>query len=547
MDDSVSKFRQMWLKRLEKRTGLERVPLARSTRLAILYSAAFCLLSSTVLSLSHPPHAGKIAGTIALSLLCIGCFWEALLCLQPVHGRRNTHLCTLYTLVLMALILGELCCQGACLAMETSQEGISKFLFLSQPILQPHFLAPAVLTLLLGPIYGVVAALGLTVLFTLQLGLNVPVSGNFSAANVLPFVVASLVTGLLSSALVPRLVLEGKIRRSFHLIRVALLAAIAPVAGLLVGGLCVWIVHPDTLVDYYSSNSSWAFAAIGLVFVAIASNLLQGAIAAAVLPAIEHVFALTSSITLQNLTDLASPLMDRLAQEAPGTLNHSMAVSTIAAMAADSIGANSLLARVGAYYHDIGKLSKPAMFTENQSGMANPHNQLAPLTSATWIRSHVKNGLALAAQYRLPRPIRQIIAEHHGTTVLAYFYYKAVENAKASGAEADSVSDLQFRYEGPKPSTKESGIILLADSAEAAINSLPHHTAHAIETKVDEIFFQKLQDGQFDECHLTMGELATIRDSIKSSLITKYHSRIAYPKDEEAETASENHEEADKA
>lgn len=550
MNASISQFR---LKRLREQTqkteSRERPAFRKSVWLAALYESVFVVLASLLLALPAPFAAGRpfgrvLAPVVALCVLCVACFHETLKSLHKEKEHWNTHLCLLYTTLLAVLAVGDLCCLGVRIVLGHT-DGVYATTFLAAlPILLPHFLAPAALTLLVGPVVGTLSGLGLAMLLTLQMLLRLLSVRELSTVETLPFVAASFVTGLLAAAFVPRILSHGTVRRRSRIVRASLLAAVAPIVGLVSGTLILSLLRPEAWTGAQGALrdlpvQGWTILCLGQILLALASMVGQSILVAMMLPLLEHFFALTSDITLQNYTDLASPLQERLSLEAPGTHNHCTTVATLASKAAECIGANPLLARVGAYYHDIGKLGKPLFFVENQGATQNPHDTLRPTTSATWLRAHVKNGIAIADQYRLPLPIRQIIAEHHGTTVMSYFLHKAQQEAKEAAEKAgdgrapEPVDESLFRYDGPKPSSRESGILMLADSVEAASRSLEHPTPAAISSLVDNIFQAKILDGQFDDCPLTLRDIAEIRKSFVSSLVAVLHARIAYPKDDE--------------
>jgi putative nucleotidyltransferase with HDIG domain len=251
------------------------------------------------------------------------------------------------------------------------------------------------------------------------------------------------------------------------------------------------------------------------------------------LPLIERIFHLATSLRLLEWCDANKPLLRMMAAEAPGTYNHSLLVGTLAASAADSIGANGLLCRAGAYYHDIGKINKPEYFVENQAMRPNRHDRLSPAMSLLIIVGHVKDGVEMAKEYRLPSVLRPFIAEHHGTTLVEYFYHAASKSRKPDDPE---LSDTEFRYPGPKPRSRESGIIMLCDGIEGAVRAMTEPTPARIEDTVDAIARKRLLDGQLDDCQLTFRDIATIKRSLVKSLCAIYHSRISYPKSEEEPT-----------
>lgn len=262
---------------------------------------------------------------------------------------------------------------------------------------------------------------------------------------------------------------------------------------------------------------------------ALISGVLSMLVAFGCMVLFETVFDVCTTFTLLELSDSNHPLLQKLAMQAPGTYHHSIIVSNLAKAAADAVGANSLLARVGALYHDIGKIDMAEYFVENQIGGENKHDHLAPRMSALILTSHIKAGLELAEQYRLPKAIRAYIPEHHGNQLMAYFYHKATENKN----ESKTISEWDYRYPGPKPKTKESGIIMLADGVEAATNSIKEPNANRIRTMVYSIIENRLQDGELDECELTMGELKKIAEAFIPILLSIYHVRPEYPGQEQ--------------
>jgi putative nucleotidyltransferase with HDIG domain len=260
---------------------------------------------------------------------------------------------------------------------------------------------------------------------------------------------------------------------------------------------------------------------------AAAITLSVGVVIQALLPVIERAFRIATSMTLLDYSDANQPLLKKLAMEAPGTYSHCLLIGSIAETAAEAIGANGLLCRVGAYYHDIGKINKPRYFVENQMGSASRHEQLSPAMSQLIIVGHVKDGIEMAKEFGLPAVLRQFIETHHGTTLVEYFYNEAV---KKHSDKDSPPSESEFRYPGPKPQSKEAAIVMLADVVEGAVRSLPEITPTRIEAVVHNMAMRRLQDGQFDECELTLRELSQIEAGISKTLAAHYHARIAYPK-----------------
>jgi putative nucleotidyltransferase with HDIG domain len=256
-------------------------------------------------------------------------------------------------------------------------------------------------------------------------------------------------------------------------------------------------------------------------------TLLAGFLMTGLLPFIERSFGVLTDLSLLEVGDVAHPLLQELVRRAPGTYNHSINVASIGEAAAEAIGARGLLVRVGAYFHDIGKMLKPAYFVENQ-GQENRHESLVPAMSTLIIIAHVKEGAELARQYNLPQPIVDLIAEHHGTTLVEYFYRRAAERQQhdPNGTEID---EQTYRYPGPKPGTRESAVLMLSDAVESASRALTEPTPARIASLVHELAMKRLLDGQFDECRLTLEELEIIEQSLVKSLTAVYHGRVKYP------------------
>ncbi len=247
------------------------------------------------------------------------------------------------------------------------------------------------------------------------------------------------------------------------------------------------------------------------------------------LPLVENIFGDPTAMTLLELSDTNRPLLRRLAMEAPGTFNHSLILGTLAEAAARDIGANALLCRVGAYYHDIGKLLKPTYFIENAAGRANRHENLSPAMSLLIVLGHVKDGLELAREYHLPAAVRKCIPEHHGTMVVECFFHAAREKQADSADPGAPVRDTEFRYPGPKPRSRETAILMICDGAESSVRALGDPTAARIEGAVHQLIMKRLLDGQFDECALTMGDMERIEQCLVRTLAGVYHTRTAYP------------------
>ncbi len=277
----------------------------------------------------------------------------------------------------------------------------------------------------------------------------------------------------------------------------------------------------------------------------LTTGLLTGVAVAGLLPVFETLFKRTTDITLLELTDYNHPLLHRMQMEAPGTYHHSLVVANLAENAANAIGANPLLCRVCSLFHDIGKLSKPEYFAENQRDGVNPHNERNPSFSALIIKSHVKDGVDLALKHRLPKTVIDVVQQHHGTTLIQSFYQRArnIENRPAAPAPSDSgtltadpfpraletrVCETTYRYDGPRPQFKESAIIMLADGVEAATRSLRRVTPQHLAELIDQIFSSRLEDGQLGDAPLTLAEIGQIKSSLAFTLLNMLHARVAY-------------------
>ncbi|MBK9188643.1 MAG: HDIG domain-containing protein [Phycisphaerales bacterium] len=261
--------------------------------------------------------------------------------------------------------------------------------------------------------------------------------------------------------------------------------------------------------------------------------LLTGGLTLFVLPAIERAFNVTTGLTLIELRDPKQPLLKELQQRAPGTYNHSLTVASIAEAAAEAIGADSLLTYVGALYHDVGKMNKPEYFVENQAGGPNRHDKLSPAMSLLVVVGHVKDGMELAREYRIPRSLQHFIESHHGTTLVEYFFHRAKQQAlAAAGGDADEAqmpNEFEYRYPGPRPRTREAAILMVCDATESAARAMSDPTPGKLDTLVRAIAEKRLADGQFDDCELTLKDLHAIVESVSRTLAGMYHARVAYP------------------
>jgi putative nucleotidyltransferase with HDIG domain len=384
------------------------------------------------------------------------------------------------------------------------------------PLIAPYAFAPLVLSVLLGRVHGLFAAVFVSLWSSILFGkVDAPL----------------LVCGLISGFTAVYLTLQ--VRRRSRLIR----------AGFGIG-LAIWLlaltfglIGPINL--FSPMGNDWA--RLGLQSgCAIGNGIVTAMLVGGALPLLEHLFKITTDISWLEASDLNHPLLRRMTIEAPGTYHHSLVVANLAEAAGEGIGANATLCRVCAYFHDIGKLVKPEYFTENMNFERNPHDDLAPTMSALIILAHVKEGVDLALKHKLNRQIIDIIQEHHGTSLVYYFYQRAIqqqEDARAGGKimnireeDIPEVREESFRYGGPKPQSKESAIVSLADMVESASRSLEKPTPQKIEVLVNELIEERIADRQLDDCDLTLGELKVIAERFRFTLATMLHSRIAYPK-----------------
>ncbi len=259
----------------------------------------------------------------------------------------------------------------------------------------------------------------------------------------------------------------------------------------------------------------------------------------------ERLFHVTTDLTLMELAHFNHPLIRKLAEKAPGTYHHSMNMAGMAEAAALSVDGNAVLARAGAFFHDIGKIKKPAYFVENQKGTRNRHDKLAPRMSSLIISAHVKEGMALARENKLPEEVVEFIPMHHGTTRMEYFYQKALRLAEHSGDETkiEEINEQDYRYAGPKPQTKETGILMLADAIEASVRTLDDPSPQRLEALIDELVKKRFEEGELDECPLTLKDLTKIKAAFLGVLVGTYHGRVRYPEPEKKPRAPRRREE----
>ncbi len=355
-------------------------------------------------------------------------------------------------------------------------------------------------------------------------------------ADVLGYMILSLIAGMTS------VLLAYKVRKRLQLLQSGIyVGAVTLVIGLTLGRLNIAACFGPEAVGHLQILGTGSAAAFGTAVVT--ALLISG-----LLPLFEGTFHLTTDISWLELSDLNHKLLRQMQLEAPGTFHHSLVVASLSEAAAEKIGANAPMCRVCSYFHDVGKLKKPGYFIENQNeGGENPHDTLTPTMSSLIIIAHVKDGIDLAVKHKLNPRIINVIQEHHGDSLVYYFYRKAQDQKKSELEKVDRrlenpedlpmVEEKNFRYPGPRPSTLESGIICLADTIESASRSLKKPTPAKIRSMVEDLVRAKINDGQLDDCPLTLRQLAILKDSFTGTLRSMLHSRIDYPKDDSAASA----------
>lgn len=371
---------------------------------------------------------------------------------------------------------------------------LARVMVIISPFIVPYTFLPMLLTILVKKRVGQSLALYSAVFLSIVTGFNVQV------------LLLLMLTSILSVIFINKVEERNDILKSSFYI-----AVVTFVVSLSLGFLL-----SNSAMDSIRNS---LFAASGVI--------LSGILVIGFLPLIENTFNVVTEIKLLELANPNHPLLKRLQMEAPGTYHHSIMVGNLAEAAAEELHANSILLRVAAYYHDIGKLSRPQFFKENQIGSKNPHDEISPNLSTLIIINHVKIGLEMAEKAKLPQEIKDLIAQHHGTTLVKYFYLTMKNNAE----DPDSVKEEDYRYPGPKPKTREAGIMMLADSVEAAVRSISDPTQGKVEAMVYKIFKDKLEDGQLDECDITFSDVSKIRKNFLKTFGSIYHERIEYPED----------------
>ena len=424
------------------------------------------------------------------------------------NSKRNTTLAVSAVSIILNLILFRFILEFGSILLNNNEALLAVL-----PNLLPIALAPILTAVLVGSMPGILTALIISVLFCLGFDNSLE-----------QFLITFLpgIVGVYSSF---------KIRNRSKLIQAGLYTG-------LTSALCCAII-------FLLNDSSIAFISQQIAYSTVI-GFFTGITVVGLLSTFEQIFKITTSITLLELTDFNHPILRKMQLEAPGTYHHSLMVANLSENAAAIIGSNPLLCRVCCLFHDIGKLVKPEYFSENQRGF-NPHEEKNPSMSALVIKAHVKEGVEIAKQEKLPKVIIDVIKQHHGTSLIKYFYHQAQKQLNAEslnnpnqtqdGQNKQSIHQSTYRYDGPKPRFKESAIIFFADAVEAASRSLKKISQPSIEEMIDSIFESRIKDGQLDECPLTFKELDAIKESFTRTLLNMLHTRIEYPKDSEIESS----------
>ncbi|MDB4537134.1 HDIG domain-containing protein [Akkermansiaceae bacterium] len=482
---------------------LEKLDHSLALRGALYLGFAVGMLSLLVGTEGGSPARLRIAGVILVCSLAIFHLNH------QASARRNGSVFLVFGGILAHLWLVRVACG---FANGTALPEEYEFLIL------PLAFAPMVHSVLLGQRAGVYSA----VFVSLFGALAMPIHDRWS------FLAISLFCGLIA------VFATKKVRKRGRLLRAGFWAG--------VGALLIDLLFAKISLDSIGLEGGALWENFGKpCLVALATGVLTGLFVGGILPLLEGVFGLTTEISWLELSDLNHPLLRRMQIESPGTFHHSLIVASLAESAAEEIGADALMSRVCAYFHDIGKLNKPEYFIENQGG-ENPHDGLTPTMSSLIIIAHVKDGVDMAIKHKLNPRILEVIQEHHGDSLVYYFYRKAQERLlekenreREEGAEVDDlpkIDEKSFRYPGPIPQSRESGIISLADAIESASRTISKPSPGRIKALVDEIVFKRIKDGQLDACGLTMSELTTIRTVFSKTLRSMLHARIEYPKEQ---------------
>jgi len=505
---------------------LEHGIIVKGTLLVAVAAALAWLLMVGTTQL--PPTTGIVTLLIfatALGHLCLN---------RRETWNSNSGLLLLFLILLGHLGLAKLCLLQAEAAVHASGDLLPGQLSGYQRrdlwwLLIPFGVGPLLASVLLGRTMAVFVSVFATLL-------SLPIFA--SVSDDLFFIVTNVTTSLVCGFVA--IFLTAEVRKRGDL----------PRAGLFVG-LTTWalaiVFQKINFLHIWREGPALDYQSLGFQsVVAVGGPLLMTLVIVGALPFVESLFRITTRVRWLELADLNHPLLRRMTMDSPGTFQHSLAVANLAEGACEAIGANATMARVCSYFHDVGKLVKPEYFTENMRHDRNPHDGLAPTMSALIIIAHVKEGISLALEHRLNQDIIDVIQQHHGTSLVYYFYKKAIDQQEAARTEGKiavmheedlpEVSETSFRYGGPKPQTREAAIVSLADSIESAARSLDRITPQKIEQLITDILRKRVADGQLDECELRFRDLQAIAESFRHTLGSMLHSRIAYPDDKDTKT-----------
>ena len=468
---------------------------------ATVFAAA--LAGGLLLAMAPGPHGVRLPGqsggldaaaAVMVALLGAGALGAYVFVFKPRELRGFRRLLLLALVMVLSVAVSKL------FLSITLPDHDRRYL----PYLLPLPAAAMLVTTLLDTGLGLVVAALLAVL-TAFVGYELPGARAFLLQH--PLEPLQMATTFLLASLVGVAVVQGAARASRYLQAGAAVAAVT-----FVSLLAFWLLHPDR----HATDLLWMLTAAAL------AGLLAAVINVGAALILGPVFGITTRMQLMALGQLDHPLLRQLQEQAPGTFHHSVVVGNLAERAADLIGADALLVRVGASFHDIGKVAKPAYYIENQTQGASPYDTLSPLESAQMVSNHVRAGVEMARRHRVPEPVRAFIPEHHGTRLVTYFYRKAAALDPATDPEA-------FRYPGPKPQSRETAIVMLADSVEAVVRSSRDRSPERIEALVGAVVAERTAEGQLDECALTLRDLKTVIESFTATLRGVYHARIDYP------------------
>jgi putative nucleotidyltransferase with HDIG domain len=471
---------------------------AVSALTATLFSASLAagLVLALAPGLHGPGQAGAHDGAAAVlvSLLAAGALGLYVFVFQPRELRGVRRLLLLALMLVLSVAVAKL------FLSITLSDHERRYLPYLLPLAAPAMLVATLLDTGLAVVVAVALAL-----LTAFAGYELPGARGFLLQH--PLEPLQMATTFLLASLVGVSAVHRAARASRYLRAGGAVAAVT-----FVSLLAYWLLYPDR----QATDPLWMIVAAAL------AGLLAAVITVGATLILGPVFGITTRMQLMALVQLDHPLLQQLQEQAPGTFHHSVIVGNLAERAADLIGADALLVRVGCYFHDIGKVAKPAYYIENQTQGVSPYDTLSPDESAAMVSNHVRAGVEMARRHRVPEPVRAFIPEHHGTRLVTFFYRKAAALDPATDPE-------KFRYPGPKPQSRETAIVMLADSVEAVVRSSRDRSPERIEALVAAVVAERTAEGQLDECELTLRDLRTIVESFTTTLRAVYHARIDYP------------------